>query len=178
MLKEKFPEAEVHISARDARLLAGDRTLLAGEPQTPIRGSVPKAVKTRADIYVSEGDQIGSLLVISTPGHTPGSISLLDTRTGALLVGDSMHTRGGLTVSGHLRLLFPFPAMATWNKEAALESARKLSEHKPTLLAAGHGEILSDPVDAMLRSIAVAERRLKLAHRHKEGENNGTKARS
>ncbi|MFD3261693.1 MBL fold metallo-hydrolase [Paenibacillus lentus] len=156
-MKEKFPEAEVYISERDAKLLAGDRTLLADEPQTKIRGGVPKDIKTRPDILVREGDRIGSLLVIATPGHTPGSISLLDTRTRALLVGDSFHTRGGLTVTGHLRLMFPFPAMATWNKEIALESASKLADHQPSLLATGHGEMLAEPAAEMRKALIAAK---------------------
>ncbi|WP_019637607.1 MBL fold metallo-hydrolase [Paenibacillus fonticola] len=157
-LKASFPEAEVYISERDALLLAGDRSLQPGEPQMPIRGGVPKSVKSRADHLVREGDSIGSLLVIAAPGHTPGSISLLDKRTGSLLVGDAFHTRGGLTVTGHLRLRFPFPALATWNKEAALASAVRLAEHRPTLLAAGHGEMLKDPAGKMQAAIAAARR--------------------
>ncbi|GAA0137381.1 MBL fold metallo-hydrolase [Paenibacillus sp. YSY-4.3] len=159
-LKASFPEAEVCISDRDALLLAGDRSLLPSEPQTPIRGGVPKSVKTRADHLVREGDSIGSLQVIAAPGHTPGSISLLDTRTGTLLVGDAFHTRGGLTVSGHLRLSFPFPALATWNKEAAVASAIKLAEYRPTLISAGHGEMLNDPDRAIQAAIMAARRQL------------------
>ncbi|WP_055105265.1 MBL fold metallo-hydrolase [Paenibacillus ihumii] len=159
-LKESFPEAKVCISERDARLLAGDRTLQADEPQTPIRGSLPKSVQTQPDLLVREGDSIGSLRVIAAPGHTPGSISLLDQRTGALLAGDAFHTRGGLTVTGHLRLSFPFPALATWNREAALASAVKLAEQRPTLLAAGHGEMLRDPAAKLQEAILTARRRL------------------
>ncbi|WP_110931332.1 MBL fold metallo-hydrolase [Paenibacillus bouchesdurhonensis] len=161
-LKVRYPEAKVYISKRDARVLAGDRTLQADEPQTKIRGSVPKAIKTRPDILVHEGDSIGSLLVIGTPGHTPGSISLLDTRTRALLAGDSFHTRGGLTVTGHLRWIFPFPAMATWNKEAALASASKLADYQPTLLATGHGEMLTDPAEEMRKALIAAKHQMKM----------------
>lgn len=159
-LKASFPEAEVYISERDALLLAGDRSLQPGEPQMPIRGGVPKSVKTRADHLVREGDSIGSLQVIAAPGHTPGSISLLDMRTRTLLVGDAFHTRGGLTVSGHLRLSFPFPALATWNKEAAVASAVRLAEHRPALIGAGHGEMLNDPDRAMQAAILAARRQL------------------
>ncbi|AZK46131.1 MBL fold metallo-hydrolase [Paenibacillus lentus] len=161
-LKARYPEAKVYISEREARLLAGDRSLQAGEPQTKIRGGVPSGVKTRADVLVHEGDSIGSLLVIATPGHTPGSISLLDTRTKALLAGDSFHTRGGLTVTGHLRWAFPFPALATWSKETALASANKLTDYQPTLLATGHGELLLDPTEEMQKALIAARRQLKV----------------
>ncbi|MDG3043564.1 hypothetical protein OE903_04665 [Bacillus sp. B6(2022)] len=36
-------------------------------------------------MLVEEGDEIGSLKVIATPGHTPGSISLYDEKSGVSL---------------------------------------------------------------------------------------------
>ncbi|QNK56212.1 MBL fold metallo-hydrolase [Paenibacillus sp. PAMC21692] len=148
---------DVYISERDSRLLAGDRSLAAGEPQTPIRGGVPKAVKTRPDVLLQDGDKIGSLLAIAAGGHTPGSMAFLDERTGLLIAGDAFHTRGGVTVTSRMRWSFPFPALATWNAEASLASAKRLADRKPAILAAGHGNLLEHPVDAMLAAIADAE---------------------
>jgi glyoxylase-like metal-dependent hydrolase (beta-lactamase superfamily II) len=159
-LKQALPDVPVHISSRDARLMAGDLTLDPNEPDTPIRGGVPKKLKTRADVLLQEGDRIGSLLAVAAPGHTPGSFAFLDTRNNALIAGDAFQTRGGIAVSGQLRPWFPFPAMATWNKHAALESARKLRDYRPALLAVGHGRMLNQPADAVDRAIAEAERNL------------------
>jgi glyoxylase-like metal-dependent hydrolase (beta-lactamase superfamily II) len=159
-LKEVLPDVPVYISRRDARLLAGDRSLDPNEPNTPIRGGVPKKLKTRADIFLEEGEQIGSLIAVATPGHTPGSMSFFDTRNNILIVGDAFQTRGGVAVSGQLRPLFPFPAMATWNKKIALESARKLKQYSPSLLAVGHGQMLKKPMDAINQAIAEAEKTL------------------
>lgn len=159
-LKAAMPDVPVHISARDARLLAGDTSLDPHEPNTPIRGAVPKKVQTRADVLLKDGDRIGSLLAIAAPGHTPGSMAFLDTRSRALIAGDAMQTRGGIAVSGHLKPLFPFPAFATWNKQASLDSVRKLRDLKPTLLAAGHGRMLADPLAAIDRAIEEAARSL------------------
>ncbi|MEB3102927.1 MBL fold metallo-hydrolase [Ferviditalea candida] len=159
-LKQALPEAAVHISKRDARLLAGDRTLEPGEPSTRIRGGVPAQLKTRADILLQEGDRIGSLSAMAAPGHTPGSMAFLDIRNGSLIAGDAFQTRGGIAVSGQIRPWFPFPAMATWNKEKALESARKLRDISPSLLAVGHGDWLEQPGQMMDRAIADANRNL------------------
>jgi len=159
-LKQVLSDARVHISRRDARLLAGDRTLDPGEPATPIRGSLPRGVRTRADVLIQEGDRIGSLLAIAAPGHTPGSMAFLDTRNGTLLAGDAFQTWGGVAVSGQRQPLFPFPALATWNRRTALESARKLREYRPALLAVGHGNMLKEPAAAIDRAIARAERAL------------------
>lgn len=159
-LKLLLPDALVHISRRDARLLAGDVTLDPDEPDTPIRGGVPKKVKTRPDVLLEEGDRIGSLVAVALPGHTPGSFGFLDTRNQAFIAGDAMQTRGGIAVSGQLQPWFPFPAMATWNKKVALESVRKLREVKPSLLAVGHGRMLPEPGPAIERAIAAAEQQL------------------
>ena len=153
-VKAAHPSAQVYLSARDERLLKGDRSLDADEPQTPIRGDLPKHVTTRPDVRLQDGDRIGSLLAVAAPGHTPGSMAFLDTRSGSLIVGDAFQIRGGLAVSGHLRPWFPFPALATWNADAALASARKLLALRPTLLAVGHGSMLAHPVPAMERAIA------------------------
>jgi glyoxylase-like metal-dependent hydrolase (beta-lactamase superfamily II) len=159
-LKETLPHVPVYISARDARLLSGDVSLDPGEPNTPIRGGVPKKLKTRADVTLADGDRVGSLLAVAVPGHTPGSMAFLDTRSRALIAGDAMQTRGGAAVSGQIKPLFPFPALATWNKQAALASARKLRECRPTLLAVGHGRMLDDPLKAIDSAIQAAERTL------------------
>lgn len=154
-LKQMFPDVPVYISRRDARLLTGDRTLDASEPSTPIKGGVPmpNTIKTTPDVLLDDGSRVGSLLAIWTPGHTPGSMSFLDTRTQFLIAGDTFQTRGGFAVTGQLRPLFPFPAVATWSKELGMESARKLREYRPELLAVGHGNMITQPVDLIDRAL-------------------------
>lgn len=158
-LKQALLQAQVLISARDAKLLAGSRELEAGEPNTPVKGDVPKpgAVKTKPDVLLQDGDRIGSLKAIAAPGHTPGMMAFLDERSGALIAGDAFQVRGGVAVSGVVKPWFPFPAMATWNKPVSLESARKLRSLKPTLLAVGHGVMIADPLSVIDRAIAEAE---------------------
>jgi glyoxylase-like metal-dependent hydrolase (beta-lactamase superfamily II) len=155
-LHDALPNALVAISERDVRFLSGDRSLDASEPQVPLRGGYP-ICKTKPTQLLHEGDRIGSLEVIATPGHTPGHIAFLDTRDRALIVGDAFQTLGGVAVSGTLKLLFPLPALATWYKGLALESARKLLTFQPSLLAVGHGRVLSLPQPAMKRAISVME---------------------
>jgi glyoxylase-like metal-dependent hydrolase (beta-lactamase superfamily II) len=156
-LHRLLPEAEVLASARDARFLAGDMRLDAGEPQTKLRGAYQTVATTPTHLLV-DGDRVGSLQVVSTPGHTPGHIALFDQRDGALIAGDAFQTRAGVAVSGTLRPLFPFPAMATWNRPLALASARRLRALDPERLAVGHGEVLERPLEAMERAIDVAAR--------------------
>jgi glyoxylase-like metal-dependent hydrolase (beta-lactamase superfamily II) len=166
-LKMMLPDLRIHISKRDSRLMTGDVSLDPYEPDTPIRGSVPKKLKTRADVLLHEGDRIGSLLAIETPGHTPGSMSFLDTRNQSLIVGDAFQTRGGIAVSGQTRFWFPFPAMATWDKATSLESAHKLLKLNPSLLAVGHGRMLPLPAGPMKDAITTAEHHLKQIHQQR-----------
>jgi glyoxylase-like metal-dependent hydrolase (beta-lactamase superfamily II) len=154
---ERFQGVELSIGRRDARLLAGDKTLDPDEPQTPIKGYFVK-VESTPHRLLQPGDMVGSLEVLASPGHTPGHIAFLDTRDRSLIAGDAFQTRGGFAVSGVLRPLFPFPALATWNKPTALASAEALANLSPTLLAVGHGRMLDNPVPAMTQAIEVARR--------------------
>lgn len=156
-LKEQLPEAQVYISDRDAALLRGDRSLREGEPTTPIKGGVPKKINTRPNVLLHDGDSVGSLRAIHTPGHTPGSMSFMDLRSGAVIVGDAYQTFRGTAVSGTIIPLFPFPAMATWNKPLALQSAIHLLEQSPTVLAVGHGNLIRSPRHEMERAIRKAQ---------------------
>lgn len=156
-LKDASPTAEVYISRRDQALLAGSRDLEEGELQTPIKGDVPRKIRTKPDYLLEDGDLVGSLLAVASPGHTPGHMAFLDTRSQVLIAGDAFQIRGGMAVSGHMQPLFPFPAMATWSKDTALTSARRLAGLQPSWLAVGHGRMLEQPAAAISRAIQRAE---------------------
>lgn len=158
-LHAALPAAEVSISARDARFLAGDRTLDADEPQAKLRGSY-QTCTTRPGRLLAPGDRVGSLDAIASPGHTPGHVAFLDRRDGSLIAGDAFQTQGGIAVAGIVRPLFPFVAMGTLHRPTALQSARALRALNPTLLAVGHGAALRDPLSAIDKAIAVAQRKL------------------
>ncbi len=159
-IKKVLPDVPVYISVRDNRLMNGDFSLDSHEHQTPIKGGVPKKLKTRANVLLKEGDLVGSLTVIESPGHTPGSISFYDTRTRALIAGDSFQTRGGVAVAGDMKPWFPFPAFGTWSKVEALKSARKLVDFGPGVLAVGHGEMVENPVKVMEQAITNLQKKI------------------
>jgi glyoxylase-like metal-dependent hydrolase (beta-lactamase superfamily II) len=158
-LHEALPEAEVMITARDARFLIGNLSLDADEPQDKLHGGYT-ICQTRPSCLLHEGDRIGSLEVIATPGHTPGHAAFLDVRDRTVIAGDAFQTMGGVAVSGTVKLLFPLPAFATWHKPLALASARHLRSLEPTRLAVGHGRVLEQPLAAMDQAIAVLTREL------------------
>lgn len=145
---------EVLISARDARLLAKDKTPEPGEPaDAKFRGSYPGA-KTRPTGMPSPGDRIGSLEVVAAPGHTPGQIAFLDTRDRTLYCGDAYSTLGGVATSAKVHPRFPLPGLATWHRPTALATARALRALDPARLAPGHGKVVESPAAAMDAAIA------------------------
>ena len=164
-LHAALPAAEIIVPAREARFLAGDMHLDPGELQVKLRGSW-KVCATRPTRLLAPGERVGSLEVVAAPGHTPGHVAFLDTRDGTLVAGDAFQTRAGVAVSGTLRPLFPFPALATWHKPTALLSARSLRALEPTLLAVGHGAVLREPLAAIDGAIATAERRVSTEAAH------------
>jgi glyoxylase-like metal-dependent hydrolase (beta-lactamase superfamily II) len=155
-LREKLgDEVEVLISERDARFMAGDKSIDEHEPQAKPRGSYPK-LDVETTRHLDGGDRVGSLEVVPSPGHTPGHVAFLDTRDRTLIAGDAYQTLGGIAVSGKLRPLFPLPALATWHKPTCLESARALRDLDPSRLAVGHGRVIESPAGDMDRAIADA----------------------
>ena len=143
------------IGRRESRLLKKDKSLDPGEPQDKLRGGYPGA-ETEPTRLIEPGERVGSLEAIAAPGHTPGQLAFLDTRDGTLFCADAYSTLGGVATSAKANPRFPLPAMATWHKPTALESARKLRALNPKRLAPGHGKVVEDPGAAMDRAIAKA----------------------
>jgi glyoxylase-like metal-dependent hydrolase (beta-lactamase superfamily II) len=152
-LAAELPGVEVLISGRDARLLAKDTTLDPGEEKGKLRGGYPGA-RTRPTRTVEAGERIGSLEVVASPGHTPGHVAFLDTRDRTLYCGDAFSTLGGVATTAKPNPRFPLPALASWHRPTALESARALRALDPARLAPGHGKVVESPAAAMDAAIA------------------------
>lgn len=155
-LSQQVLNAEVSITQRTAAFLKGNLEMLSDEPQTKLRGNFIRRT-TQADRLLQAGDYVGSLRVIAAAGHTPDHIAFFDERDGTLIAGDAFQTQAGIAVSGIVRWLFPFPAMATWHLPTALATARELRALEPSRLAVGHGRVLENPLAQMDEAIRVAE---------------------
>jgi glyoxylase-like metal-dependent hydrolase (beta-lactamase superfamily II) len=152
-LARRLPAAEIAVPARDARLLAGDRSLDPDEPPAKLKPGLPR-VATRPSRLLAPGDRLGSLEVIGAPGHSPGQVAYLDPRDGTLYCGDAYTTVGGVATTARPYPPFPFPGLGTWHRPTALESARALRAVQPRALAPGHGRVVADPGPAMDAAIA------------------------
>jgi glyoxylase-like metal-dependent hydrolase (beta-lactamase superfamily II) len=116
---------------------------LAFKVMSPLMSTKP----VEPDRRLKDGDDLGRLSVIHTPGHTPGSISLFDGGAKVLFVGDTARYMKG-------KLEGP-PPQFTLSMNQAKTSIERLSALDFQVMLSGHGEPLKS-VDApkMLNDMA------------------------
>jgi glyoxylase-like metal-dependent hydrolase (beta-lactamase superfamily II) len=154
VLAAKLPGIELASNARSLPLLQRppDKSLQPGEPSGTIKGGLP-GIKTQPTRLVTEGELYGSLRCIETPGHIPGHLSFLDERDGTLFAGDALVGVGRLSITGFAPWFFPLPNVATWNKSAAIASAKKLLDLPIQRFACGHGKVQPGGISALQAEI-------------------------
>lgn len=84
---------------------------------------------------VADGEEVFGLRIVATPGHTAGSISVLDPVGGILVAGDALRTEGGAPALPG--------AQFTVDMDLAKQSIVKLGGLTFETLLVGHGE----PID-------------------------------
>jgi hydroxyacylglutathione hydrolase len=89
-----------------------------------------KAAPVTVDRLLVEGDRIGDLTVIHTPGHTPGSLCLYHDGEEVLISGDTLFTHGSFG-----RYDLPGGSLP-----ALRDSLKKLSGYPVRGVYPGHGE--------------------------------------
>ena len=114
---------------------AAEADAFAGE------GDIPRISSPRPLAPVFDGDTVFGLEVIETPGHTAGSISLLDTAAGALICGDAMNGAGS-GVSGDGNGVTGANPRFTDDIDQADASIRKLATYTFESVYFGHGRPL------------------------------------
>jgi len=84
-----------------------------------------------------DGDSVADFEVLETPGHTPGHISLWRSKDRVLVLGDVAFNRNPVDFRPGLRE--PFRSV-TWNLAVNRESARRVTDLRPSLVCFGHGQ--------------------------------------
>jgi hydroxyacylglutathione hydrolase len=87
--------AKVAVHAEDADYVSGEKPL--PKPKNVLFRAVSSFIKltpVQPDIILKDKDKIGQLTVIYTPGHTLGSIALLDQGKKVLFAGDALRFDG------------------------------------------------------------------------------------
>ncbi len=154
-LVEQLHGVEIFIGANEAPLLAGDCSSYGCPPGRRAFGFM-KTTSQHTHL-LQDGEMLGALKTVFSPGHTPGHVAFFDTRDGTLLAGDSFTTQMGVVAAGVFKFYFPLPRWFSWELAPAAASARKLCALRPTRLAAGHGRTIENPGAAMERATEIAE---------------------
>jgi glyoxylase-like metal-dependent hydrolase (beta-lactamase superfamily II) len=95
---------------------------------------------------VDDGQSIFGLTIVTTPGHTPGSISVHDAANGILVAGDALQVEGGAPALPG--------AQFTEDMDEARRSVAKLGELTFETLLVGHGEPLEGGASAAVAELA------------------------
>jgi glyoxylase-like metal-dependent hydrolase (beta-lactamase superfamily II) len=132
---KELTNAKVAVHELDADYVAGKKA-----PPKPKNlmfkalSSVFKAAPVEPDLLLKDNDKVGRLIVIHTPGHSEGSISLLDAERKVMFAGDTIRFMNG-KITGS-------PEQFTLDKDKAKDSIRKISTFDFDILLSGHGQPL------------------------------------
>ena len=113
------------------------KTLFADPPKAPV------------DRTVTDGEElpyVGGILVIATPGHTPGHICLYLKKYKTLVAGDALNVIDG-------RLMGPNPQNA-FDPKLALNSLKKLVAYDIEKIICYHGGLYQDRVNERIAELA------------------------
>jgi len=86
-LRERYPDLKVYIHELDARMLTESRSNLSLLMGMMFRTEPADVVLQEPDVIEQAGVK---LVVIHTPGHTPGGICLYSEKDGVAFVGDTL----------------------------------------------------------------------------------------
>jgi glyoxylase-like metal-dependent hydrolase (beta-lactamase superfamily II) len=126
-------------SAADILGRAPNAAAYAGAEDIPSI-TVPRPIKAVAD-----GERVFDLQIVTTPGHTAGSISVLDPATRTMVVGDAMGTSAGKpSLPG---------AQFTVNMAQAKQSVVKLGGLSFDTLLVGHGDPIASGASALVAEL-------------------------
>jgi glyoxylase-like metal-dependent hydrolase (beta-lactamase superfamily II) len=139
--------AKVAVHNEDADFVSGTKAL--PKPKNILFRAVSSFVKpvpVQVDIILKEGDKIANMTVFHTPGHTPGSIMLLDEERKVLFAGDTLRYDGKI-VSGA-------PGQFSADSNQVRESIAKASTLSFDVMLPGHGEPLKPNASEKVREFS------------------------
>ncbi len=132
---KKQTNAKIAVHENEADIVAGKKA--PPKPKNVLLKAFSSVVKTapvEPDLLLKNNDKIGKLTVIHTPGHSYGSISLLNTEKKVIFVGDAITFRN--------RKIAGPPESFTLDPVKAKESIGLISTFDFDVLLSGHGEPL------------------------------------
>ena len=159
-LVTKLTQVDLVTTQNMAAFMQGNFTLPAGD-QGAVKASNFPRVNSIPTQLIKNGDKVGSLIVVDSPGHTRNHISWFDERDQTIYCGDSWQSAGGVAVMGDIRWLFPLPVYATWSKQVSLQSAAETLKLSPNRLCCGHGKVVENALPIMQAAYERAKAKIK-----------------
>ena len=142
--------AKVAAGAEDAGFVDGTKPY--PKPKNLLFRAVSSFIKTapvEVDIALKDGDKIGNLKVIELPGHTPGSIALLDEQRRALFAGDTLRWDGSMVTGA--------PRQYAWDAEKEKASIGKIVQFDFDVMMPGHGEVLKADASKKVKEFVASD---------------------
>jgi glyoxylase-like metal-dependent hydrolase (beta-lactamase superfamily II) len=139
-IKREAPEAKVAAHRIEADFISKKKTY-AGPPGAAMQ----KHPGTPVDILLDDGRTQDGLRVIFTPGHTTGSISLLDATRSLLIAGDAVNNEGPLR---------PMDDRYNVDPKRHRESIKKLAGFDFENLVMGHGSPILGGASKRVKDLA------------------------
>lgn len=150
--------APIYAHAWEADIISGDRPqqgvslkpmkgiqawpiLFFGTLLSPLAQHVPAQV----DHLIDEGDKIGPVQVLHTPGHTPGHLAFYLPAQRALFTGDAFVT---------WPLICPGWPNAMLNQKQTWETLRRLADMDVQAIGVGHGNPITQDGGQVMRELA------------------------
>lgn len=106
---------------------------------------IPSISAPRPLTPVGDGDHVFDLEIIESPGHTPGSISVLDTVGRLLVAGDALNGSDGGVIGANPRY--------TPDMDTAGQSIAKLAERAFDTVLFGHGDPVIGSASAQVAAL-------------------------
>ena len=145
---KKATNAKVAIHALDADYISGKKKQVIkvkGMKSLIIRifGILFKAKNVEPDQLLKDNDSVKGYVVVHTPGHTEGSISLYGPANKVIFVGDAIRNDKGI--------LGESSAYSNQDSKAARRSIEKISKLDFEIMLSGHGEPLKSAAAEKVR---------------------------
>lgn len=132
---------KVYAHELDKPYIEGDLPLLKG-------GYVENPPKGKVSDTVIDGQELpycGGILILHTPGHTPGHISLYLKQSKTLIAGDSMYSVNGMLGGIH--------APTTLDVQEALQSLKKYLNLDIESVVCYHGGLSKGNINAQIQNL-------------------------
>jgi glyoxylase-like metal-dependent hydrolase (beta-lactamase superfamily II) len=159
---DELPEVKVIAHEEDKPYIQGEKKLIRLNSNFMNRiNSLPKEerekildmfenVHVEVNMTLTDGEELaycGGIIVIHTPGHTPGHICLYHQKTKTLIVGDAMNVVDGQLIGPNKQI------MNEEEERIAINSLKKFEEYDIENVISYHGGLFNDNPNQRIKEL-------------------------